>query len=133
MVLLAATSWSLTSSDSSFDTCFPCFDSSGGRRHLWEGLLQVVPKVVRTLETSCNLLKHRTPINRAKLADMKDKKVPNLLTTDQKVGGSSPSKRTRPAKTSQLRGFLYLVGSTEPNQRQYPGELPGRISCSLGQ
>ena len=84
MVLLAATSWSLTSSDSSFDTCFPCFDSSGGRRHLWEGLLQVVPKVVRTLETSCNLLKHRTPINRAKLADMKDKKVPNLLTTDSR-------------------------------------------------
>jgi len=25
---------------------------------------------------------------------MKVKKVPNLLTTDQKVGGSSPSKRT---------------------------------------
>jgi len=31
------------------------------------------------------------------------------ITTDQKVGGSSPSKRTRPAKTSQLRGFLFLT------------------------
>jgi hypothetical protein len=84
-VSLAVTSWSLTSSDSSFDTCFPCLDSSGGRRHFWEGLLQVVPKVVRGLETSCTLLKPRTPINRAKLADMKVKKVPNLLTTDRKV------------------------------------------------
>ena len=71
--------------------------------------LGVVPKVVRGTETSCNLLKHRTPINRAKLADMKVKKVPNLLTTDQKVGGSSPSKRTETQEaftTSWASSFL---------------------------
>ena len=28
------------------------------------------------------------------------------LTTDQKVGGSSPSKRTKPEKPSQLLGFF---------------------------
>jgi hypothetical protein len=71
----------------------------------------VVPKVVRGTETSCNLLKHRTPINRAKLGDMKVKKVLNLLTTDQKVGGSSPSKRTETQEaftTSRVSSFLGL-------------------------
>ncbi|MEY4410401.1 MAG: hypothetical protein RLZ99_874, partial [Actinomycetota bacterium] len=31
------------------------------------------------------------------------------LTTDQKVGGSSPSKRTKPEKPSQLLGFYFLL------------------------
>ena len=32
------------------------------------------------------------------------------LTTDQKVGGSSPSKRTKPEKPSQLLGFSVFSG-----------------------
>ena len=79
------------------------------------GVIKVVSKVVQTLETSCTLLKPRTPINRAKLADMKDKKVPNLLTTDQKVGGSSPSKRTETQEaftTSWASSFRALSGDS---------------------
>ena len=59
--------------------------------------------------------------------------MPPTAPTDQKVGGSSPSKGTRPAKTSQLRGFLFFSSTTQlaiPSsfQKVVAPERPNRLT-----